>query len=110
MKTTRDVSTAQEKKIAKSLGARRVANSGATKFNKGDLTIGEKWLIEAKTCMESKKSFAIKKEWLEKLKEEMYAMGKDYRALCFDFGDEKDRYYILNEDMFKYVVELLNKE
>lgn len=31
---TRDVSTAQEKRIAKAIGAKRTPNSGATKFDK----------------------------------------------------------------------------
>lgn len=87
----------------------RTPNSGATAFIKGDLQ-DERWVIEAKTCMESKKSFSIKKTWLETLREEMYASNKDYRALCFDFGDNKDRFYILDENTFKYVKELLDNE
>lgn len=75
----------------------------------GDLTIGSEWLIEAKTCMEPKKSFSIKKEWLTKLKQEQFGMNKMYSSLCFDFGDNKNRYYILEEEVFKYIVELLNK-
>ena len=106
MKTTREASTAQEKKIAKVLGARRVANSGATKFDKGDVVLGSEWLIEAKTAMEPKKSFSIKKDWLEKLREEKFACRKDYNALCLDFGDEGNRYYILDEDTFKTLIEL----
>ena len=106
MKTTREASTAQEKKIAKARGARRVANSGATKFDKGDVVLGSEWLIEAKTAMEPKKSFSIKKEWLEKLREEKFACKKEYNALCFDFGDEGNRYYILDEDTFKTLIEL----
>ena len=106
MKTTREASTAQEKKIAKVLGARRVANSGATKFDKGDVVLGSEWLIEAKTVMEPKKSFSIKKDWLEKLREEKFACRKDYNALCFDFGDGGNRYYILDEDTFKTLIEL----
>ena len=88
---------------------KRTPNSGATSFSKGDLQ-DEKWIVEAKTCMEPKKSFSIKKEWLDTLKEEMYASNKDYRALCFDFGDEKDRYYILDENTFSYIKEILDKE
>ena len=53
-------------------------------------------------------------EWLKDntkySKEEMYASNKDYRALCFDFGDEKDRYYILDENTFSYIKEILDKE
>lgn len=106
---TRQVSTKQEKAIAKQLGMKRTSNSGATPYDKGDIQ-DEHWILEAKTCMEPKKSFSIKKDWLDTLKEEMYASNKDYRALCFDFGDEKDRYYILDENTFKYVKELLDKE
>ncbi len=73
----------------------------------GDLYIGQEWLIEAKTCMEPKKSFSIKKEWLEKLKEEQFATGKDNRALCFDFGDSKERFYIITEDVFMQLIDLL---
>ena len=75
--STRDVSSAQEKRIAKALGGKRTSNSGATKFDKGDIVLQEGWLIEAKTCMQPKKSFSIKQEWLKKNKEEMYATGKD---------------------------------
>ena len=105
--STRDFSNAQEKRIAKAIGARRTANSGATKFDKGDLIIGQLWLIEAKTCMTPKKSFSIKKEWLDKVKKEMYATSKSYNALCFDFGDEKDRYYVIDENTFKQIIDVL---
>lgn len=104
--STRSFSKRQENKIAKELGARRVANSGATKFDKGDVVLGEKWLIEAKTCMEPKKSFSIKKEWLIKLREEKYACRKEYSTLCFDFGDNGSRYYILDENTIKTLIEI----
>lgn len=109
-KSTRDASSKQEKAIAKSLNARRTTNSGATKFDKGDLYVGQEWLIEAKTCMQPKKSFSIKQEWLQKMKEEQFATNKMYSALCFDFGDEGQRYYIINENTFKQLIELLDKQ
>lgn len=104
-RSTRYVSSLQEKAIAKSLGGKRTSNSGATHFDKGDVTIGKEWLIEAKTCMTPKNSFSIKKDWLLKLKEEQYACGKLNSALCFDFGDSKTRYYILDEVTFKNLIE-----
>lgn len=110
MKSTREVSTKQEKAIAKKLSARRTSNSGATKFYKGDLTIGADWLLEAKTCMQEKKSFSIKHDWLKKLKEEQYGMHKLYSSLCFDFGGDSDRYYILDEATFMYIVDLVKKD
>ena len=103
-KSTRDASSKQEKAIAKSLNARRTSNSGATKFDKGDLYVGQEWLIEAKTCMQPKKSFSIKQEWLQKMKEEQFATNKMYSALCFDFGDEGQRYYIINEISLMYII------
>lgn len=109
-KSTRAVSSKQEKAIAKSLNAKRTLNSGATKFDKGDLYVGQEWLIEAKTCMQPKKSFSIKQEWLQKMKEEQFATNKMYSALCFDFGDEGQRYYIINENTFKQLIELLDKQ
>ena len=110
MKTTRDASSAQEKRIAKALGGKRTSNSGATKFDKGDIVLQEGWLIEAKTCMQPKKSLSIKQEWLIKNKEEMYATGKEYNALCFDFGDEKDRYYVVDENTFRMFIDRLGEE
>ena len=44
------------------------------------------------------------------MKEEQFACKKLYSALCFDFGDEKDRYYIIDEKMFKNIIELLDEE
>lgn len=108
MKTTREVSTLQEKKIAKALGGKRTPNSGATKFDKGDIVIGGDWLIEAKTCMEPKKSFSIKKDWLTKMREEQFATSKSHSALCFDYGDDKGRYYVVDESTFKTLIDSLD--
>ncbi len=76
-----------------------MSNSGAPKFLGGDVQTDE-WLIECKTTTcTTKASFSIKKQWLEKNKEEAFAMGKSYNALCFDYGDAK-RYYIVDEKTF----------
>ena len=95
---TRFYSSRQEKKIAKAVGGKQVANSGATPWKKGDVT-SEKWLYEAKTKIEESKSFTIKREWIEKNKEEAFAMGKEYNALVIDFGDGK-QFYLLDEKTF----------
>lgn len=104
-KSTRKVSANQEKAIAKSLGGKRTSNSGAGKFDKSDVYIGAEWSIEAKTCMQPKSSFSIKKDWLIKMKEEQFACKKEHSALCFDFGDNKGRYYIIDEQTFKNLIE-----
>ena len=106
--STRYFSTKQEKRVAKDLGGKRTPNSGATLFSKGDVDLSD-WLIECKTKTKPSDSMSIKREWLEKNEEEAFAMGKPYSALCFSFGDlHNDRqYYIINEDMFKKLVEIL---
>lgn len=109
-KSTRDASKRQEKAIAKSIGGRRTPNSGATSFDKSDVYVGSEWSIEAKTCMTPKSSFSIKKDWLIKMKEEQFACNKSYSALCFDFGDEGSRYYIIDEQTFKQAMDLMKEE
>ena len=106
---TRFYSSKQEQKIAKAVGGKQVANSGATKFCKGDVTT-DRWLIEAKTCTTEKQSFSIKHDWLIKNKEEAFDMGKEYNALAFNFGPDTQNYYILDEYTFKVAMDLLNNE
>ena len=109
--STRYFSTKQEKKVAKDLGGRRTANSGATLFSKGDVDLSD-WLIECKTKTKPSDSMSIKKEWLEKNEEEAFAMGKPYSALCFSFGDihNDKQYFIISEDLFKKLVDSLEEE
>lgn len=100
--STRYYSGRQEKNIARTLGGKVVPNSGAITFGAGDVVL-EKWLIEAKTKTIESESFSIKKEWLEKNKEEAFAMRKDFNALAFDFGDGKN-YYIVDEKTFEEIL------
>lgn len=108
-RSNRFYSNRQEKKVAKAVGGKQVSNSGATAFNKGDVTT-DAFLIEAKTCVSDKKSFSIKKEWLEKNKEEAFEMGKSYSALVFNFGPDTDNYYIVDEKLFKELLAYIEKE
>jgi len=101
---TRFYSNRQEKAVAKVIKGKQTANSGATEFKKGDVTT-EDWLIECKTATTEKASFSIKRDWLDKNKEEAFAMNKSYNALCFDFGDSGSRYYIIDEKTFKEVLQ-----
>ena len=105
-KPTRFYSKRQENKVAKETGGRRTANSGATPFQKGDVLLDD-WLIECKTATTEKQSFSIKRDWLDKNREEAFAMGKTYNALCFDYGDSGDRYYVIDEKTFKEVLAML---
>ena len=108
-KPTRFFSNRQEKAVAKVVNGKQQSNSGATPFYKGDV-VTDNWLIECKTATTTKSSFSIQKEWLKKNKEEAFAMRKDYNALCFDFGPDTERYYVLDERTFKRVVELFKED
>ena len=107
--STRYYSNIQEKKIAKTVGGVRQANSGATMFAKGDVK-KDKWLFEAKTCMTEKQSFSIKKDWLDKLESEAFGMNKEFFLLVFNFGIQNgENFYILNERTFKQILALLDE-
>ena len=106
--STRSVSNKHEKRTAKKLGVDVQTSSGSSAFLKGDV-ISRKCLVECKTAMTEKKSFSIKKEWLEKIDEQCFEMGKQYPILAFDFGDGEN-YYILNEKMMKKFVEYLDQQ
>lgn len=105
-KSTRYYSGRQERKVARSLNGRTVANSGASNFVAGDVVTGN-WLIECKTCTKEKQSFSIKHDWLIKNKEEAFDMGKEYNALAFNFGPDTQNYYVIDEYTFK---ELISQE
>ena len=116
IKPTRYYSSKQEKAVAKVIGGRTTANSGATDFSgKGDiLTSGnyeESFLIECKTKTTPSESMSIKREWLEKNEEEAFAMQKSHSALCFNFGDVRNakNYYIISEQEFKRFLKLEEK-
>lgn len=110
-KPTRYFSSRQEKAVARTVGGKVVANSGATQFSKGDVRL-DNMLIECKTKTSPAESFSIKREWLEKNEEEAFAMGKDYSALCFNFGDYHNtrNYYVIDENLFKKLLTTLKEE
>ena len=104
--STRYYSQRQEKRVAKLIGGKTVANSGAPTFVAGDVR-NDNWLIECKTLTEPKKSHTIKKEWLVKNAEEAFAMNKPYNALAFDFGDG-DNYFIVDAKTFRKMIDIFN--
>lgn len=82
---------------------RVVAGSGAATFHKGDVE-GEDILIECKTKIKPAKSHSIKKEWLDKIKEQAFQMGKYRYGLAFDFGDGED-YIVIPIEYFRDLLE-----
>ncbi len=108
-KPTRYYSSKQERHVAKVLGGSVVPNSGAIKYGAGDVQVDD-ILLECKTCTQEKKSFSIKREWLDKNSEEAFSVGKRYSVLAFNFGPDTDNYYILDEKTFRKFVEFLSNE
>ena len=104
---TRKYSKKQEDRVAKVVGGKVNANSGATSFFKGDVRT-DHLLVECKTSTKEVKSVSIKKEWLEKLNEERFAMGKQHSVLAFDFGDGKD-YFIIDKRLMNMLLDTLEK-
>jgi len=96
---TRAKSSQQEKRIAKAVGGRQVVGSGSTPFLKGDVIAG-KLFIEAKTKMKPSRSISVKKEWLEKAKEQMFSTRKEEYAVAISFGDPKE-FYIIEDTYFE---------
>lgn len=101
--STRKKSSQQEKRIAKAMGGKQVIGSGSTPFLKGDVIV-DNLFIEAKTKMEPSKSISVKKEWIEKAKEQALATRKRDYAVAISFGEPKEYYIIedtLMEDLYK---------
>ncbi len=107
---TRKHSKAQESRVAKNLKGKRQPNSGATPFFKGDVKT-EHFCIECKTAMTEKKSMSIKAEWIDKLKEEAFAIGKPYWAVAFNFGGlgNQENYYVIDEKLFLRLINYLEE-
>lgn len=102
---TRYYSDKQEIYLSKLLNAKRVPNSGGCKFLSGDVHT-KQFFIEAKTTIKEKTSFSIKKEWLEKAKEQAFEQNKPYYSLAFQFEPNGENYFIISENMMKQLIEL----
>ena len=110
--STRNASSTQENRIAKKFNGKVSANSGAGRFDKSDVFLSDISLsIECKTCMEEKKSFSIKKEWIEKHNKESFQTRSDNNVIAFNFyyQDKKD-YYVIDDKLMKFLVEKLREE
>ena len=67
--------------------------SGSTPFLKGDV-ITQDFLIECKTKLQEGSQITVKREWIEKAREQAYEMRKPYFMLALSFGDTSD-YYLM---------------
>lgn len=107
-KPTRYFSARQEKTVAKAIGGRQTANSGATPWQKSDV-LSEQFAIECKTKTTASESISIKKEWFTKQKQEAVFMGKPYSAVVFSFGPDEENHYIIDEYLFQFLQEKLSE-
>lgn len=107
-KPTRFYSAKQEKTVAKAIGGRQTANSGATPWQKSDV-LTEQFAIECKTKTIASESISIKKEWFEKQRQEAVFMGKPYSAIVFSFGPDQENHYIIDEYLFQFLQEKLGE-
>ena len=106
--STRYYSDLQEKSVCKLLGAKQTPNSGAGRWRKGDCHQEEaSLLIECKTCMAEKNSFSIKKDWIEKNKEEAFNNRLSNTCIAFNFGPEQKNYFIIDEKLMSFLVDRL---
>ena len=109
--STRYYSDLQEEYVANTFNGKRSSNSGAGLFRKGDVVIKDASLLcECKTCMEDKNSFSIKKEWVDKNKEETFAMRLDNSCIAFNFGPGQPNYYIIDENLMKILIDKLKED
>lgn len=81
--------------------------SGSTPFLKGDVTTPDLF-IEAKTKAQESKSITLKKEWIDKAREQMYQMRKENFALAVSFGDGRD-YMVIEAEYFSELYEAARK-
>ena len=109
---TRHASSVQEKRVAGKLGGQVSSNSGAGLFNKGDIVCEDaSLLIECKTCMEPKKSFSIKKDWIEKNKEEAFRLRLENHVIAFNFDyQNKNDYYVIDDKLMRFLVDALERD
>lgn len=105
-KPTRYFSKKQEISVAKAVGGRVNANSGATDFLKGDIRT-DKMLLECKTKTTASKQMTIHKDWILKNRQEALFMGKPYSALVISFGPDEENHYIIDEELFIKLCEVL---
>ena len=98
--STRYKSNQQERRIASRFAdGKQVIGSGSTPFLKGDVITNDLF-IECKTKAKESTQITVKKEWLDKAREQAYQMRKPNYILALSFGDGKD-YYMMESSYFE---------
>lgn len=105
----KNCSSKQEKQIAKLTGGRVQSNSGGTRFGGGDVHT-KTVFIEAKTPTSSKASFSIKRDWMDKAREQAFEQNKTNYALAFRFGPNEPDFFVIDSKLFKELIKYLEEE
>ena len=109
--STRYYSYLQEKRVCKTMIATQQPNSGAGMFRKGDCVNSKaSMLIECKTPTTEKESFSIKKDWIIKNKDEAFSQRLYNSAIAFTFAPNTENYFVINEKLFKFLLEKLEED
>lgn len=117
--STKKFSNMQEKRIAKKLGGKTQPASGALPIAslKSDVKVtnSENWkvLVSAKTSMvknyqAGKRSFTLKKEWLEEVKHQAFEGGYDFGVVSISFDNRQD-FYIVEDVDFENMLKALKE-
>ena len=109
MSLQKDVSRLQEKEVANKLGGGITPASGGTKFDGGDVKVGD-MLVECKTVTKDQTSFSIKQEWLDKIKEQAFEQGCSMSSLVFRFGPNQKDYAVVDIDIFNELLSAYQRE
>lgn len=107
---TRDFSNKQEQYVANYLDGQRTPNSGAGHTKKGDILIDDFMIIECKTKTKETTQVSIKKEWIDTLRKESLAMGRDYWSIVFDFGKVGDEYAVVPLNVLKEIIDYIRED
>lgn len=107
---TRYYSDMQEKRVVKKFGGFQTANSGAGAWTKGDVIIKDASLmVECKTPVDKKNSISIKKEWIDKNREEIKQMQLQNQVIAITFEPNTENYFLIDERLMGFLLERLKE-
>ena len=108
--STRYYSSLQEQRVSKELNGEICPGSGSGRFRKGDVIHHPTMLIECKTTVSPKESFSIKKDWIEKNKQERFSQRIENSCIAFNFEPDGENYYVIDTKLMQYLIEKLDED
>ena len=105
--TKKEASVLQEKQVAKKVNGEVQVASGGTNFGGGDV-LTKNWFFECKTVTTEKNSYSVKKQVIDKMKEQCFEQRRQECALVFRFEPEGKDYFVLDENLFLQMFEIYN--